>query len=66
MKIRPDDAGIHGIDPHTLRREFQRGAARELIHSGLADAVCKNIRECPQARDAGDIHDVPFTFDDGR
>src|SRR3712207_1956663 len=35
VNVRDDDAGVDGVDAYALRGEFERGAARELIHAGL-------------------------------
>ena len=65
MEVRSDDARIYRVDADAFRRQFQRRAARQLIDSGFADAVCQYARERPQARHAGYIYDVAFALDDG-
>jgi hypothetical protein len=39
MEVRYDDAGIDGVDADAVRREIQRGDARQLIDGGFADRV---------------------------
>src|SRR5215207_9930377 len=57
MEIRDYDAGVHGVHAHTARCEFERGAPRQLIDRGLADAICKDARKRAKACHARHVHD---------
>ena len=39
MKIGNGDARIHGVDAHAVRCHLERGAPRQVIQCGFADAV---------------------------
>src|SRR4030095_653446 len=57
---------INCINSNAFGRQFQRCAARKLIHRRFGDAVCQYARECPESGDTGDVNDVPTTFDQAR
>ena len=50
MEVGDDDAGVDGVDADAVRRELERGAARELVDAGLAHAVREHARETRAGR----------------